>query len=316
MRGGAGKAPAPLATALAVAFAAAVVAGCGSDPGGGGSAGDAASVRSAQPTEQSGGSTPPPVIVSSADKQLSLDPVTYCWTVEGTSSAGNGACVDGAPSNPPPDLGAVSGEITVTFGADGWLFEASSQEASRDCAEAFPAVVRQVGGRTWHIALAGPRGRYAVELFGRGPQGDVAVSFAVQTSVDGRSPEPVASLTTFYVHGSEPDATSFDLVATYLGTTPTRSRARLTVTSDDGRQSTYNLTASSSDRASGCGNIALSARAPKGRVLEEVGQPPYALLVALELDGRRYTATATWPNDVDKSESIPLRFDPPLPGRQ
>jgi hypothetical protein len=269
-----------------------------------------------QPTEPIEGSKPPPVIVSSADKQLSLDPVTYCWTGEGTSPASNGACVDGAESNPLPDLGVVAGEITVAFAVDGWAFQASSQDARHECAEAFPATVRKVSGRTWHIALAGPRGRYAVQLFGRGPQGDVAISFAVQTSADRPSPAPVASLTTFYVHGGRPDATSFDFVATYLGITPKRSHARLTITSDDDRRSTYNLASvASEDLGHDCGNVALSAAAPKGRILEEIGRPPYTLLVDLELDSRMYTATASWPSDVDKSESIPLHFNPPLPGR-
>jgi len=317
MRGRAGKVLALLASGLAILLAAALVAGCGSEVSGGGPADDAGSGRSTQSMKPSASSEPPPVIVSYAGKQVSLRPGTYCWTVESASSAGTGACVDGAPTDPLPDLGVVSGEITVTFGVDGWAFQASSQDARHECTEAFPAAVRQVSGRTWHIALAGPRGRYAVQLFGRGPQGDVAVSFAVQTSADQPSPAPVASLTTFYVHGSEPDATSFDLVATYLGISPTRSRARLTITSDDGRRSTYNLTASASEnRGRDCGNVALSAAAPKGRVLEEIGLPPYALLVDLDLDGRHHTATATWPEDVDKSESIPLHFSPPLPARR
>jgi hypothetical protein len=257
------------------------------------------------------------VIVSHAGSQVSLRPSTYCWTVQSATSAGAGPCVDGSPPDPLPDLGVVSGEITVAFAADGWAFQASSQDAKHECAEAFPAAVRQVSGRTWHIALAGPRGRYAVQLFGRGPQGDVAVSFAVQTSADRPSPAPVASLTTFYIHGGEPDATSFDLVATYLRITPKRSHARLTITSDDGHRSTYNLAAvASEDHGRDCGNVALSAAAPKGRVLEAIGAPPYALIVDLVLDGRNYTTTATWPDDVDKSESIPLHFNPPLPGRQ
>jgi hypothetical protein len=106
-------------------------------------------------------------------------------------------------------------------------------------------------------------------------------------------------------------------VATYLGVTPKRSHARLTITSDDGRRSTYNLTAAATeDHGYDCGNVALSAVAPKGRVLEEIGRPPYALLVDLDLDGRHYTTTATWPDDVDKSESISLHFNPPLPARR
>jgi hypothetical protein len=317
MRGRAGRVLALLASGLAILLAAALLAGCGSEAGGGGSAEDPGSGRSTQSMRPSASSQPPPVIVSSAGKQLSLRPGTYCWTVESARSAGNGPCVDGAPSEPLPDLGRVSGEITVAFGVDGWAFQASSQDARHKCAEAFPAAVRKVSGRVWQIALAGPRGRYAVQLFGRGPQGDVAVSFAVQTSVDRPSPAPVASLTTFYLHGSKPDATSFDLVATYLGITPKRSHARLTITSDDGRRSTYNLTAvASEDHGHNCGNVALSAAAPKGRVLEKIGGPPYALLVDLDLDGRHYSATATWPDDVDKSESIPLHFSPPLPARR
>jgi hypothetical protein len=51
-------------------------------------------------------------------------------------------------------------------------------------------------------------------------------------------------------------------------------------------------------------------------VREEIGRPPYDLLVELDLDGIRYTATATWPDDVESSTSIPLHFNPPLPARQ
>jgi hypothetical protein len=297
-------------------LAAALITGCGSERNGGGPAEKAGSGGSTQPAKPSASSEPPPVIVSYAGKQVSLRPVTYCWTTQGAGSASASPCVHGAPPNPLPDLGVVAGELTVAFAVDGWTFQASSEDAQHDCAEAFPAAVRQVNGRTWHIGLAGPRGRYAVQLFGRGPQGDVAVSFAVQTSADRPSPAPVASLTTFYVHGGEPDATSFDLVATYLRITPKRPHARLTITSDDGRRSTYNLTAvASENHGHDCGNVALSAAAPRGRVLEETGRPPYALLVDLDLDGRHYTTTVTWPDDVDKSESIPLHFNPPLPGR-
>jgi hypothetical protein len=297
-------------------LAAALVTGCGSEVSGGGSAEKVGPGRSTQSIEPSTSSEPPPVIVSSAGKQVSLRPGTYCWTAQSAGSASASHCVDGAQPNPLPDLGVVSGEIRVAFAVDGWAFQASSQAAQHECAEAFPAAVRQVDGRTWHIALAGPQGRYAVQLFGRGPQGDVEVSFAVQTSADRPSPAPVASLTTFSAHGGEPDATSFDLVATYLRITPQRPHARLTITSDDGRRSTYNLTAvASENRGHDCGNVALSAAAPNGRVLEEIGRPPYALLVDLDLNGRHYTTTATWPDDVDKSESIPLHFNPPLPGR-
>jgi len=316
MRHRAGRVLTLLAVGLAMLLAAALVTGCGSEVSGGGPADKAAPGQSTQSIEPSARSEPPPVIVSSTGKQVSLRPGTYCWTAQSAGSASAGPCVDGAQPNPLPDLGVVSGEISVTFAADGWAFQASSEPAQRECAEAFPAAVRQVNERAWHIALTGPRGRYAVQLFGRGPQGDVEVSFAVQTSADRPSPAPVASLTTFYVRGGEPDATSFDFVATYLGITPRRPHGSLTITSDDGRRSTYNLTSVASESLGhDCGNVALSAAAPKGRVLEEIGRPPYVLLVDLDLNGRRYTTTATWPDDVDKSESIPLHFHPPLPGR-
>jgi hypothetical protein len=227
--------------------------------------------------------------------------------------------VNGVLPDPLPDLGTVAGDITVTFARDGWNLEASSQGSDGACAEALPATVTPVDGRTWRVSLAGPPGRYAVHLFGKGPEGDLSASFAVRTTTGGSLPAPVASLTTFFERDGEPEAYSFDLAVSYLATTPSRASARLTVTSAGGRVSSYTLTAAKRDGAGGgCvarGSVALSAPAPRGRVVEEVGRPPYALRVELDLDGTRYAATATWPDDVESSSSIPLRFAPPLPAR-
>lgn len=296
-----------------------LVAGCGSEAAGPGTA-DAEPTRSTESSESPDSSSPPPVVVSYANQQLSLPPYAYCWTVGSATSESNAACADGVPPDPLPNLGVVAGEITVTFARDTWTFTASSQGAETKCAETFPATVRKVEERSWQVALAGPRGTYSVRLFGRGPGGDVAASFAVQTSIDRPSPPPVASLTTFYDHDGEPDATTFNLAASYLATTPARSRAGLTITSADARRSTYTLSKPASGNVREVcvtrGSIALSAPAPQGRVREEIGRPPYDLLVELDLDGIRYTATATWPDDVESSTSIPLHFNPPLPARR
>ncbi len=297
-------------TLALLAVGAFLVVGCGNDSGD--SAGNQPS--SSPPSAESG--RPPPVVVEYGNQRLSLSPYSYCWSVEETPGGDGGNCADGTPPDQLPDLGKVGGDITVTFASDGWTFEASTQGRDVRCAQALPATVTQASGRTWRISLAGAPGRYAVHLFGRGPEGNAAASFAVETTTGGPLPAPVASLTTFFERDGVPDAYRFDLTVSYLATTPSRADARLTVTPADGRVSSYTLTPVTNDANGACvtpGTVALGAPAPRGRVVEEIGRPPYGLRVELELDDERYTATASWPEDVETSSSIPLRFNPPLP---
>ena len=114
---------------------------------------------------------PPPVRVSTLWSTLALHPYTSCW------STGNaGMCYDGRPSHPLPSTGATAGPVRLTFARDGWRFQITVTDQNGD--QTRVRMVRK-SPRSWRLALGVlPDGRYRADVFGRGPQGDVATAFA------------------------------------------------------------------------------------------------------------------------------------------
>jgi hypothetical protein len=115
---------------------------------------------------------PPNVRLSTDSVSLSLHPYTACW-----SNDHQGVCYDGIPPRPLPSLGGTYSAVTLAFPRDGWHFRVTATDA-----QGAQSKVRLIPGdpHEWRLALsARPDGRYTLDVFGRGPQGDVAVAAAV-----------------------------------------------------------------------------------------------------------------------------------------
>ena len=117
-------------------------------------------------------SSPPPVRLDSGSNTLEVEPYTTCW-----SGGGSGYCADGTPADPLPDLGRVSGDVTVTFAVDGWELEASALPIGAGRAQPLDLELDEVGGQTWELGTDVPDGTYEVHLSGCGPEGDIAAAF-------------------------------------------------------------------------------------------------------------------------------------------
>ncbi len=115
---------------------------------------------------------PPPVHVASDTVDLATHPFGSCW-----STGHGGVCYDGPSPNPPPSLGAVTGPVRLAFPRDGWHFRVSLVD-SRGYRTRVHLVA--LGARSWRLALqAIPDDTYNLDIFGKGPQGDVVAAAAL-----------------------------------------------------------------------------------------------------------------------------------------
>lgn len=114
---------------------------------------------------------PPPLELSRGDSVVSVSAWTYCWT---PPSSDSGVCSDGAP---PATLKSLSGEgpITLRFGPD-FTFVASVYDAAYKNQVGQAVVTTADDG--WEIdpVVDGPS---VLEVFGRGSEGDVIISVAI-----------------------------------------------------------------------------------------------------------------------------------------
>jgi hypothetical protein len=287
-----------------------VAAGCGSAPGG-----QAADPSGAPPSRGEEQVAPgsvggvPPVTMTGADGAVDLQPWTYCWT----SSPTSGECADGAPPDDLADPGTGS-ELRFTFPRPGWSFRAVLRPADQPCGRQQDVLVDTVGAQEHLVLPAGPAGSYDVDLFGKGPEGSVAVTVRWTTTVDGPVPVPTAS--TAVLAEDEGRITSYgvELIVDDLAKTPEQVAATITVTSSEGRALSFDATPVTGECQEE-GWIHFAGPDEQGQQAAALGSAPFTYDVDLVLDGRRHTATATWPTDVpaDRSPSVPLDFDPPLP---
>jgi hypothetical protein len=116
--------------------------------------------------------SPPPVLVDSGARSLEVDPYTTCWT-----AGSSGYCADGVPPDPLPDLGRVTGPVSVTFAVDGWDLMASAHLVGSGHRTSIDLALDEVSEQTWSMRTDVPGGTYEVSLSGRGPQGDIAAAF-------------------------------------------------------------------------------------------------------------------------------------------
>ncbi len=159
---------------LAAVFALLLVA-CGSDQPEAGSAteenGETASNSESEPDQGGDPDAPPPVEMSRGDSIVSLAAWTYCWT---PPAGDGGVCADGAP---PATLKSLSGDgpVMVRFPND-FTFVASVYDAAYK--NQIGEAVVTITDDGWEIdpAVDGPA---VLEVFGKGAEGDVIVSVAI-----------------------------------------------------------------------------------------------------------------------------------------
>jgi hypothetical protein len=117
-------------------------------------------------------SPPPRVHLATSQVDLGLHPFASCW-VRGDS----GFCYDGPPPQPPPSLGGVLGAVNLSFARDGWHFKVSVIDSSGHRTK---VTLNQQSERVWRLALGQlPDDDYRVDIFGKGPQGDVLAAAAL-----------------------------------------------------------------------------------------------------------------------------------------
>jgi hypothetical protein len=246
---------------------------------------------------------PPYVTIRYNGKSAELKPWTFCYK--------NG-CADGSPPEHPVDVGSPD-EVLVEYPLDEWDFRASFKPAGEDCGRNQSAELEETDAGDFIVRPLGYAGTYDVTLTGRG-DGDLFVTFRWTTPADGPLPKPRAYVGVLADNDGEVDSYGVELAITNMESTPGDARATITVTSSEGNSITFDAT----KRRRRCvpqGSLSWNGPNDKGLEAADLGSPPFQYDVVLRLDGKRYQARATWPDD-----QIPwlrpyttLRFRPKLP---
>ena len=129
----------------------------------------AAPAASTAAAAQSIDSRPPAVWLASGDRHLKVAPYSGCW-----QHGGSGMCFDGPVPKPLPSLGKVADPVTLAFARADWHFKVTVVD--RD-GHRTKITLKPLTDRSWRLALGKlDDGRYRVDIFGRGPQGDLAAA--------------------------------------------------------------------------------------------------------------------------------------------
>lgn len=130
-------------------------------------------------------STPSPVVLLLPDRRVRLRPTTFCWTAppetSGEGEIGSAFCADGVePRRAELAKVARNRAIRFWFGRPGWRWSATLTSFAHPRREGCRVhrVPTRVTPQRFDLAPPRFRGTYRVRLFGRGPEGDVLVSFS------------------------------------------------------------------------------------------------------------------------------------------
>jgi hypothetical protein len=212
----------------------------------------------------------------------------------------------------------------VTFPYDGWSWSAGLGHPADQCAPIFGVDLEPAGDHRWLLPDTGPIGSYEVMLSGRGPEGDVHVSFAMTTTREGSVPTPHSAFDLFFDdHGDilifgpptltlmaiAPEAVVEGAGLVVVAADGTRTEVALQVLRDEGgcgRPGSFSLTDGTEDEFVSGGQL---------DGVEEYGPAPYDIGLVVTMDGVDHTAELAFPADVDVETSSMLPdFTPPLPG--
>lgn len=259
---------------------------------------------------------PAPVVLRLADRDLELDPTSYCWSgPPDRKNRSRGRCSDGWPQM--EDLVRVGspGSVDFWFGVEGWDFDATFTELGGGCRRQHTVPVERTGDQTFRIDPVGAAGRYRVNLVGRGHEGDVIADFLWTTPADGPTDEPSAHVA--LIGGNREELTSYGLEIGVedLAFQPREAEAEVTVTAANGRSMSLDAELVEHDGCYAEGSLSFRGVEDQAGQAARLGPSPFTYRVDLTLDGERHVGTAVWPRDElpDLAPNTALSFDPPLP---
>jgi hypothetical protein len=184
----------------------------------------------------------------------------------------------------------------------------------RKCGRVQQVPLEDTGEGGFLLRPAGYADAYDVTLFGDG-DGSLSVTFRWITPEDGPLPEPEARAAILTASSALDDGSfGVELAIDNLAETPEQASATITVAADNGKS----LTFEAEQARQPCqreGSLYWDGPDVQGREAVRLGKPPFHYTVELVLDGKRYVAEATWPNDEIKGNEPSVRLDlrPPLP---
>jgi hypothetical protein len=246
---------------------------------------------------------PPPVTIHYDGESAELEPWTYCY--------GNG-CADGSPPENPIHVGSPE-EVVVEYPLDDWTFKASFTPPGDGCGRTQTVKLDETDAGDFIVEPVGLAGTYDVTLTGRG-DGDLFVTFRWATPFNGPLPKPKAYIGVLAGNDGAVDSYGVELSISNMADTPEKARATITVTSAEGRSITFDAT----KRRTRCvaeGSLFWRGPTDKGLAAAKLGSSPFEYEVVLRLDGKRYRARATWPDDQIPwlKPYVWLHFRPKLP---
>ena len=208
----------------------------------------------------------------------------------------------------------------MTFGFDlaGWTFDSVTfRQLDVACPRHITVPAEEIGTRTFRIEPAGPAGTWAVDVFGRGPEGDAVTTFQWRTPVDGRLPEAATGTAAVLAdHDGELDSYGVEVFLDDLDRHYPTAAARVEVADSDADSTA--ITVPRSGRVQECwsaGELSFVAPDDAGRAATALGPGPYTYTVTVRLGRTTYTGTGVWPDGEsdEMAPHVPLEWEPPLP---
>lgn len=248
---------------------------------------------------------PPNLVVTSGDAELTLLTFGYCWSRRTVVGSVEVECADGAPANPLPSLELAEGqELGFRFPLD-WLLTVSFLLDHEHCNGGASITV---GAERSPLVDPVPEGRYRVEVFGRGSQGDAAWAFELVALGGTKFPERYLQVL-WYPSGRslEPEAHLVALIGN-ISEQPEEAMASVEVVAADGAAAIFALTRSG-DRGCWSGVEGFEGPSWLTRDVLALGPGPYEVRVSAEIEGEPMAGPAfSWPTDFrDNSNEGPRK---------
>lgn len=259
-----------------------------------------------RPAEEYPMGDPPQFHVLTGDGQVDLRPWTIC---------GPGYCADGFPDDKNlVDVGSVD-HLDFGFDLSGWEFRnITFRELDTPCPRAISVEATKTGERTFRIDPAGPAGRWAVDIFGRGPSGDAVTTVEWTTSEDGTSGPAARGIAAVLAdHDGGVDSYGVELSLRHLDDWYPNASATIEVISATGGSVTIPVRLSG--RCGYKGDMFFTASQEQGLTATRIGDGPFRYVATLDLGETTHVGTGTWPDDLIRgySPNIALQWEPALP---